>query len=200
MIRPAFASFLLLSISFLVGCGSKVPTPSEYDRWNSTDGTFSIDYPKGWSADGGGKNGVQWAEFTKGGVKVLISNDISSSVVGDIANSGSGMASGIMNEEDRDPNATPIAAAHRFNKQSVIDNNGFGGYEENEAIDYPTRLGDCRKSPFKCRYGMGTVRGYRATAITLDRGIRIVCLCPVQNWKDMEPAFDHMLSSLGPAQ
>jgi hypothetical protein len=71
-----------------LGCGAPVKVPTSYAKWEpASDANFAIDYPEGWLADGGGKHGVQWAEFKKSGCLIKCSTDQSSSLLGDISQS-----------------------------------------------------------------------------------------------------------------
>src|SRR5262245_51457164 len=76
-----------LVASVLAGCGESVQKPTAYKKWNAKDGLFAVEYPEGWKADGGGKQGIQWAEFSKGGCYITIDSNISGSAFADIAGS-----------------------------------------------------------------------------------------------------------------
>src|SRR5688500_8070273 len=85
-----FRRWIVVTVSALllfstVGCGGKITAPKSYKRWNAKDGSFSVDYPADWKAEGGGKQGIQWAEFTHGNAQIRINLDVSSSLVSDIA-------------------------------------------------------------------------------------------------------------------
>lgn len=182
-----------------VGCGGKIPAPKSYKRWNAKDGSFSVDYPAEWQADGGGKQGIQWAEFTSGNAQIRINLDVSSSLVGDIAG-GQAAAAGLEGaDEETKLELAPVSAAHRFNMEASTQD--MEGYKEEKAAAFNSQLGDGRKSVFKSKGSFGSaMRGYRATALTNNRGLRIICICPAKNWETLQPAFDKILASLGPGE
>jgi hypothetical protein len=194
----AFAMAMVVS-TVLAGCGGNVPAPKNYTTWNATDGTFSVQYPEGWTASGGGKHGVQWAEFSKGSAKIRIDVSTQSSLIGDIAGS-IGTAAGINDpfsgvSEEVAQEMAPVAAAHGFYQKSFpVD---LSGYKEKEPVVYQCGLGDSRKSEFVARSGFTTrLRGYRATALTNNKGVHILCQCTDGNWKTLQPAFDTILESM----
>jgi hypothetical protein len=194
---PGLAIAVLVS---LAGCGGgKVPAPTSYKIWKATDGTFTIEYPEGWEAKGGGKHGVQWAEFTRGSAKIRIDLSLTSSLIGDIT--GSVNTALGLNEPltDADPEMleemAPVAAAHQYYQERYPVE--LPGYKEQEPIAYHAPLGDCRKSQFTARSGVaGKLRGYRATVMTRDKGVHILCQCTDANWKTLQPAFDRILDSI----
>jgi hypothetical protein len=183
----------------VAGCGGKVPAPTSYTTWNATDGTFSIQYPEGWTAKGGGKNGVQWAEFSQGSAKIRIDVSTVSSLFADISRS-IGTAAGINDpfsgvSDEVAEKLAPVAAAHAsYQKNSPVD---LAGYKEQEPVAYRSGLGDCRKSEFVARSGLTTrLRGYRATGLTANKGVHVLCQCTDGNWKTLQPAFDKILESM----
>jgi hypothetical protein len=190
------AAAVLLS---LVGCGGKVPAPASYKTWKATDGTFVIQYPEGWEAQGGGKQGVQWAEFSYGSARIRIDVSTTSSLIGDIAGSTNTLLG--LNEplSDVDPELmeemAPVAQAHEFYQKAYPVE--LSAYKEQEPVAYHAPLGDCRKSEFTARSGAARkLRGYRATAMTRDKGVHILCQCTDANWKTLQPAFDRVLASI----
>jgi hypothetical protein len=192
-----FISVAMLLAATIGGCGSsKIAAPASYNRWNAKDGTFSIDYPADWNADGGGKQGIQWAKFTQGNAQIRVNVDVSSSLVGDIAGAGiqqSGLGEKLEGAEAID--LAPVAAAHQFNMESSTQD--MKGYKEGDAIPFQSKLGDGRKSPFSCDGSLGKkMRGYRATTLSHDKGIKIICICPANNWETLRPAYDKILESL----
>ncbi len=181
------------------GCGGKVPAPTSYKTWQATDGTFSIQYPEGWKAQGGGKHGVQWAEFSSGSAKIRIDVSTQSSLISDISSSMNTVA-GINDPfsetpEDIKEAMAPVAAAHDFYQKAFPV--ALSGYKEQKPIAFSTRLGDCRKSEFTARSGSARkLRGYRATGLTTNKGVHILCQCTDANWKSLQPAYDQILASL----
>ena len=183
-----------------VGCGGgKVPAPTAYKTWNATDETFSIQYPEGWKAQGGGKQGIQWAEFSNGSAKIRIDVSLTSSLIGDIAGSANTMMG--LNDplSEVDPEVqeamAPVAVAHEsYQLRNPVE---LSGYKELDPVAYESPLGDCRKSEFTARSGVARkLHGYRATALTRDKGVHILCQCTESNWETLQPAFDKILASI----
>ena len=46
----------------------------------------------------------------------------------------------------------------------------------------------------------GAIRGYRATALTHDKRVRIVCQCPEAEWQALKPAFDKVMKEASRAK
>ncbi len=185
-------------ITLIAGCSASVDAPTEFEKWTDNDKAFSIDFPSDWSADGGGKNGVKWAEFTKGSAAIKLDFDVSSSVIGDIASGGAGAlnhdANKNLSEEDMIQLA-PIHKAHQMNKLKTSDQ--FTNYSEGEALPYKCGLGDSRKSEFQASSMTGSIRGFRSTSLTLNNGVLITCTCRAADWEKLKPAFSRVLESLG---
>jgi hypothetical protein len=58
-------------------------------------------------------------------------------------------------------------------------------------------MGEGRRSIFTSDGSLGgKTYGYRATLLTGDRRITIVCSCPATNWKELKPAFERVTASL----
>jgi hypothetical protein len=183
------------------GCGGSTgAAPTSYKTWNATDGTFSIKYPEDWKAEGGGKHGVQWAEFTKGNAKIKVDVSTVSSLLGDIARSA-GTAAGVGSpfsgiDPEVEEKMAPVAVAHNFAKEFAED--AYARYQEEEAQLVQCGLGDARKSEFTASGGLGgKLHGYRATALSTNKGVHVTCICSEKNWKTLQPAFDEILNSLG---
>ncbi len=169
-------------------------TPTEFERWNAKDGTFAIDYPAGWMADGGGKQGLQWAEFSSGSAKITVETSMVASLIGDIASAGQGAT--MVGGEQMDPELAPIHKAHRVIMESKTQE--YMNYKEGSPGVYRAKLGDSRKSKFRAStlFG-GSIRGYRATSLSIDKGIIVFCFCNEGDWPKLKPAFDKILSSVG---
>jgi hypothetical protein len=202
MLRSSRACVALtgyFALAVLTGCSEPVNAPTSYKQWNAKDGTFAIEYPEGWNADGGGKSGIQWAEFKKGSCVVKVDTDTSTSIVADIAGSATAALDG---GEPIDPELAkelaPAEKAHNWvkeNKPAYLDE--FSNYKEEESQIVKAPLGEGRKSAFTASKGMGQkIKGYRATFSTNDRGIIIFAYCPEKNWATLQPAYDKMLDSL----
>jgi hypothetical protein len=188
---------IVVCLAAVLGCGAPVKTPTSYSKWEpASDAIFALDYPEGWIADGNGKNGIQWAEFKKGGCLIKCSTDQSSSLVGDITQSFNNMGGGDsgMSEEEMEELA-PAAAAHKWNKDKARED--YSNYkEEKEMIKFTSGLGDARKSVFTGSVGGRSVKGYRATFLARDRGVTVICHCAAKDFERLKPAFDKVLESV----
>jgi hypothetical protein len=197
---PVLGASVVLAL--LAGCGESITAPTAYKQWNAKDGTFAMEYPEGWNADGGGKSGLQWAEFKKGSCVVTVDTNTSGSLVGDIA--GSATAGFGTDGEQVDPKVAeelaPVAASHKFLKDTFAGakiEEQFSNYKEEEPVAFKSSLGDGRKSAFTASKGMGQkVKGYRATVLSNDKSIIVFASCPQQHWAKLQPAYDKMLDSL----
>jgi hypothetical protein len=193
--RSAFArritTVCMLSVlGGLVGCSGSVPAPKAFVTYNSTDGRFSCDYPKGWEAAGGGKadKPISWAKFTEGNAEIRVDTDFAGSLYGDIAKSGSAMSG---DQESPTAKVHPLLLRHMKEE--------FGEkYEEREAKAFQSKgFGEGRKSVFIAPGSLGAkIYGYRATLLSGDRRITIIATCNATNWQALKPAFDTVIASL----
>jgi hypothetical protein len=187
---------VLMLVAF-AGCGAPVKVPTSYTKWQPEGGEFfSLEYPEGWVAEGGGKNGIQWAKFKKGGCLIKCNTDVSTSLIGDIAQSANTALGGDegLSEEELEERA-PVAQAHALNAAKPKDD--YSKYkEEKEATTLKSGLGDARKSVFTGTVGGRRVKGYRATFLARDRGVTVFCHCSEKDFAKMQPAFDKVLESV----
>jgi hypothetical protein len=175
----------------VVGCGSgPVPAPTAYAEFNSEPGTFACDYPEGWEAKGGGAHGIEWAKFTSGPAEIRIDAGKNASMLGDIASSAAKM------DGVETPEEAPVLQVHLAYSEDIEES--FSGYKEVGAVEeIDIQLGPARRNEFTAKSSFGTgLHGYRATALTRDKGVFVTCVCPESDWKTLQPAFDHVLLSL----
>ena len=174
----------------LTGCGGTVPAPTAFVQYNSPDGRFSCDYPKGWEAAGGGKpdKPISWAKFTAGNAEIRVDADFAGSLFGDIAKAGSAMSG------DDEP---PAAKVHPMGVRHMKDEFGES-YQEREAKPFKSKgFGEGRKSIFIANGSFGSkTYGYRATLLSGERRMTIITMCPAANWQALKPAFDTVIASL----
>ncbi len=197
--RHSVAFSIVACLAAALGCGAPVKVPTSYSKWEpEKEAIFFIDYPEGWVADGGGGNGLQWAEFKKSGCVIKCDTNTSSSLIGDITQSGNTMAGGEegLSQEEIEERA-PAAAAHAWNLKNDPPKEDYANYkEEKEAIAFKSGLGDARKSIFTgSSMGRG-IKGYRATFLARDRGVTVFCYCSTKDFEKMKPAFDKVLESV----
>jgi len=192
LVRSAATVCLLLAMPALSGCGEAVPAPKEFVTYHSTDGRFDCDCPKGWETDGGGKPESPncWAKFTKGSAVVNINADLAGSLFGDIAKAG---GAGLGGDAE-----APVAKVHPMGVRQMKEEHN--NYQEREAVKFQSRgLGEGRRSIFIADQTLGgKIYGYRATLLSGDRRISVVCSCPATNWKELKPAFERITASLRP--
>ncbi len=194
--RLQTALSLMIVVALISGCSSDpIEAPASYEKWNAKDGTFLIEYPQGWEADGGGRSGIQWARFKYGDADIHVSVKFSDSVIGDIVGGG-GPGVPVGDFGDELAGADELAAVdvvHASKKEEVAED--FSGYEEKEAVKISPPLGDGRKSEFTTS-GFTPLHGYRATILNKDRGISVICRCAESDWETLKPAFDRILNSI----
>jgi hypothetical protein len=175
----------------MAGCGGSVPAPKSFVAYNSPDGRFACDYPKGWEATGSGDKTdapYSWAKFTKGNAEIKVDADFAGSLFGDIAK-----ASGAMMGGDAE---APTAKVHPLGMRHMKEE--YNNYQEREPKAFQSKgVGEGRRSVFIADGMLGAkIFGYRATLLSGDRRITVVCSCPATNWQILKPAFERVIGSL----
>ena len=167
--------WMLSVVAGMAGCGGSVPAPIGFAQYNSPDGRFSCDYPKGWQAEGGGKadKPISWAKFTAGNAEIRVDADFAGSLFGDIAKSGNALSGS---------DEAPSAKVHPLGMRNMKEE--FSNYEEREPKSFQSKgLGEGRKSIFIGSGSLGgKTFGYRATLLSGERRITIITMCPAVNW------------------
>jgi hypothetical protein len=181
---------LLFSVLAIAGCGGAVPAPKAFVAYHSADGRFSCDYPKGWEVEkGAGKPDApySYAKFTMGNAEIRVDADFAGSLFGDMAKAAGAMSG--------DPEA-PAARVHPLGERHMKEE--FSNYQEKEAKAFKSKgLGEGRRSIFTADQTLGgKTYGYRATLLSGDRRITVICTCPAGNWKALKPAFEKVIDSL----
>lgn len=181
-----------LSLISLAGCGSSpAAAPTAYADYNSPGGTFACEYPEGWEADGGGKRGLEWAKFKSGSAEIRVDTGVAGSLMGDIA----GTLGGKTGEEELGPEFEPVHDVHIAGTDWAEKE--YSGYKE---VGEPAVLevfgGAARRSEFTASgtFG-GGLHGYRSTMLGHDKAVTVICICAESDWKTLQPAFDHVLST-----
>jgi hypothetical protein len=176
--------FLLAAVA-----GAVLVMPTTYNTYDSKDGSFLIECPAGWEVKGGGNRGSAWAKFTSGSAEVTVDTDLAGSLMGDIAKSQLPILS-----IEGGENAPTIEKVHESDREAFDQE---WGAKEGKPVAVATRLGDSRKSEFTGA-GMlgGTFHGYRVTALSRDKRIRVICRCSEAEWQSLQPAFDKMIASV----
>ena len=185
----------LLGMTFLVtalfvstvGCGPGEPVavPKSYENWNSPDGTFTLEYPKGWDAEGNGNRsrGIAWALFTKRALRVRLDASFADSL---------GVGAQGMNE---DFEIMPLEEALQKKYRSHFEER-FRGFEEDEGESKRLQLGPAFINKFSGKAGGIKTKGIRATIIANDRTVYFEAHCPESQWEDFEPVFEKMLDGV----
>ncbi len=178
----------MLAIS---GCSGPAVVPAEFKPYKAQDGSFLILSPTGWEVESGGKAGYAWAKFTSGSAEISVDANWVGSMIADIAKSGFNPIGIDIAVEDR----APVAAVHEHERQGFEEG---AGVQEKQPVAVPTGLSDARRSEFTgTRTFGGSIHGYRVTALSSDKRIRVVCQCLESEWEALKPAFDKVIESLG---
>jgi hypothetical protein len=181
-----------IGLAAIAGCGSApAAAPTSYADYNSPGGTFACEYPEGWEADGGGKRGIEWAKFKSGSSEIRIEAGVGGSLMGDIA----GTLGGKTGEEELGPEFEPVHDVHLAGKDWAVKE--YSGYkEEGEPAVIEVKVGPARRSEFTASSTFGGgLHGYRSTMLGADKAVTVICICPESDWKTLQPAFDHVLST-----
>lgn len=173
------------------GCGGPATAPTNFASFNAKDGAFKCDYPADWEAEGGGVKGYFWAKFTSGSAEISIQSGSVGSVQADVINAGNRMA-GVQEDEEE---LAPVAQLHEMRKTDTAKD--LGDYQEQPPKAIRPKLGDGRKSQFTASgtFG-GGIRGYRATVLSHNKSITVLCQCAEGDWETLKPAFDRVIDSL----
>jgi hypothetical protein len=181
---------VVIAVIVINGCGSRAIVPASYKTYSAGNGAFKITYPAEWEAEGGDKAGYAWVKFSSGSSQITVDANIVGSLMGDIAKSGIKIA-GIQNNTEEN---APIASVHEQERAGFEED---GSVKEQKAVVIETGFGDSRKSEYtgKTTFG-GVFHGYRVTALSNDKRIRVVCQCPEAEWEALKPAFDKVVVSV----
>jgi hypothetical protein len=181
---------LALAIS---GCSGQPVIPASYDTYQSSDGSFMIQYPAEWAAESGGKGGYAWAKFTSGSAKIAVDTSAAGSLVGNISGVGSAIA-GIVGDSLGSQGQASVGMVHQREKHDFEEE---AGVEEQAPVPVSTGFGDTRESEFTGTTSFsGLIHGYRTTALGLNYRFRVVCQCSEADWADLKPVFDKVIASL----
>ena len=188
-VRIGLQSVALLIAGVLVlssGCAPEmVSSPESYANFNSREGTFAMEYPEGWTADGNGNRsrGVAWAKFEKGPIEIRIDASFTDSLGGDIPT-----------DNDTPDELKPEALLQQHYLEYYQDK--FSGYSQDEGETIRTSLGPTRMNKFTGSQGFSKIKGIRASIMGHDRGVTFLAHCPENQWETFEPVFDRMLRSM----
>ena len=184
--RWSSVSLLASAICFASwGCGGQpVAAPTSLTKFESKDKQVRFEYPAGWEVTASGGQGLlSHSVFQQGPAKIDVGCDLAGSLF-----AGPGAP--------RDPNEEPASARiHELGLKNMKED--FSGYEEQPAQPIKTNIGEGRISEFTAAGSFGgKIRGYRATALTRDRRVTVICTCPERDWETLKPAFTKVIGSL----
>jgi hypothetical protein len=154
------------------------------------DNAFRLRHPPGWETQTGSRpdNTWSWGKFTKGNAQIH--------VIADVA--GSLMAGANNTNHEEGSEFAPVHNAHMLGKRSASDE--YSDYNEGKPELFKgSGLGEGRIAAFSASTGglLGSkVRGYRATLLTNDRRITVLCHCPVAELGKLKPTFLAVCRSL----
>ncbi|MHB8901499.1 MAG: zinc ribbon domain-containing protein [Thermoguttaceae bacterium] len=188
--------YVLFQPKAAVGVGSSgtVEPPKEFTEVEFGEKEYLCEYPKGWEVThGGGKEGVPpWIKFEKGGASIEIRDSLSGTPGAQI-NRTLKMGTAIERGE------APVEDVHQHRKKFVAES--LPKYEESAERKLDHLLGDGLLSEFTAKPLLsGAIHGYRATVLHGYHQFNILCLCAESEWKILEPAFTHVISTLEPVE
>jgi hypothetical protein len=190
-----------------------VAAPTGFAPYIASDRSFKCDAPQGWETISVDSHAVMGgALFKKGPAKIDITSDLAGSLMGDIAIASDRQAQGMEDMLKGMPNMPgmpeipaalrkpPVEKLHEAEGKSMKKT--YPGYEEQpmQVLKVPAGMGDGRYSEFTVK---GTLmspsqHGYRVTILPTERRLTVLCICPERNWPALKPAFERVITSLGP--
>jgi hypothetical protein len=181
---------LLTILGFLSGCagGGPVPAPTAYTRFDSKDRQYMVEYPEGWQITAAGGNSLlSRSAFEMGSAKIAITADQAGSLMAGPARPP---------EPGEEP---PVARMHEMSKDKLTDE--IPGVEEQAAQPVKSVVGEGRVSEFSAVGSLGRkIKGYRATFLTRDRRLVVICQCSESDWENLKPAFMKVIQSIAPGR
>jgi hypothetical protein len=184
--------------------------PTGFTPYVGSDKSFACQSPNGWKRSESGANGIMSSVvFTSGTAKVSVTSDLKGSLMADLTRANNAQTenlNGSLPEGMQEQAAAqmpkpvpPVEKLHIAGKKSLEEK--IGDYAENAMTPFPCAFGEARLSEFTGDAGMlkgGKTHGYRATILSGDRRVTVVCRCPESDWSTLRPAFSTILQSLAP--
>jgi hypothetical protein len=188
----AFVTLLVLGVVvvwiFSAAGKAKITPVTDFVNYDSPEDVFHVDLPKDWEQQNGGKKSIYFVEATRGRARIKVNENITGSLIGDIA--------GAANPDLNGPDETlPVSKAHDFKRPQFEAD--FSGYQEEPAVTIRNGFGKTRRSTFTGKMGWVKVKGYRATAMSVQTQITVTCSCTQSDWNIAEPAFARAIESIG---
>jgi hypothetical protein len=197
------ASGAVGGLLFLRGAGllkpGKFHPPEKYVAIRPPLASLSGQIPEGWTESyAGGRNRIPvYARFSDGGsITIELRETVGSSGKGKLMNAVAigrdPVGIGHLNE------APQVDETHEFHRQIALKN--YAKWDEDPSRPIETQgFGDGRISNFTARETMfsSTIKGCRASVVSVAHQYNIVCTCPPSQFKDVAPVFEKIIASLG---
>jgi len=186
--RALFLRILGLALATLClgGCHSHTHTPavpvSSFTPFTAADRSCTGDGPTGWATDLGEEGAaVTHVTFDLDDAHIRIICDGESSLMSDALHMGAHRP-----------------AVDTLHADKLLDlGTDFQKFQAGTTNSYTSGLGQSLQTPFTAEDG--NITGYLVTANGTDKVFYIVCDCPTSDWTTLQPAFDHVTSSLKPS-
>lgn len=182
---------VMSALLILTGCGSKTVVPTTFKLFRDKEKSFKIEYPDGWTSEGGGRSGYAWAKFTSGKAEIIVDSSICNALLGDTVQTGllPSSDSGLSLDDLK-----AVAMVHESERAKFEEESGF---KEKKPIVVRTGMGEGRLSAFTGSSTFGSpITGYRLTTLNIQNRVRVVCQCPTSEWNNLQPHFEKILVSL----
>lgn len=169
-----------------------VPAPAAYKPYTALDGSFVCDRPIGWKTKEAGMSGGSRAmvSFSSDKVLIRVESDATKMMIASI---------GDTNPLASTPFAKIVPMVQKMHDQDMQQwVNALPNFKEKPAEPYQSKFGDARVSEWTASKGNIKLHGYRVTMAGTDRAVSVFCLTPERNWKILEPAFQRIITSVGP--
>lgn len=204
-------SYVLLMAIFVIGFKSQTTEPpKKFSAYVAPDKSFACQLPakeEGWKrVEQVSPGTLATLRTEKGRAKISILSDLAGSLMADIARSGdsqmegiSGMMPGNMQPSGPRP---PVEKLHLHHIE--VMQNKWDDYDESEMKAVQTPLGDCRVSEWSGKKansaGAELTRGLRATILSGERRISVLCYCPDKEFKVLVKSFSQVIRSMKPGE
>lgn len=174
---------LLILVIVKFAGGGAVTAPTEWEKYSVGENEFGFEVPVGWKVSEKGIPNKRDVQITKGSVKITIDENMTGSLVADIANAAN---RGVEVSDD----LLPVSTVHTRRRPQNVG----ADYKEEPATTVNTRgYGKARQSV----YTEGSKRGIRATVLRHQTSLDIFCNCRASDFDTLRPAFEKFIASFG---
>jgi hypothetical protein len=201
-----FSTLALFSFLFLGCTPEPVKAPTSFSDFTSPDKTFAGKGPDGWKKDEAGVQGGMQSSvvFVQGTAQMSVTADFQGSLMADISKANTSTVDNVTGmlpegmQAQIAKNVPPVEKLHYAGKDSL--ENRYTNYTEKPMQILPSTLGEGRISEFTAEKADGLahykIHGYRATILSGDRRVIVVCRCAESDWSTLSPAFGKFMQSL----